>query len=169
MELDKDRWQPRSRDEEEVWVSGGNFVPAERRIREKTKNKINELNVCTVNARSLQDKVPSLIDLFDYANVFATIITETWIKNNFTNIREELLFSNGLDIVSYSRPGLKRGGGVAIVFKPEVAKLEENKFKKDGFEIISTAGRLINDSRVVVIYGLLHASATGSLTMAGRT
>ena len=81
-------------------------------------------------------------------------MSEIWIKNNHNRIREELLLGNNIDLISYNRPGTKRGGGISIVYKCDNYKLEENKFKREGLEIVSAVGRVAGEKRMFVIYGL---------------
>ena len=95
-----------------------------------------------------------MVDIFTEADLHVALITETWIKTNFDRIKEDIVMNHGLDIIAYNRPGTKRGGGVAIVFDPKYVKLEENKFKREGAEIISAKGRIIGDTRKLVIYSI---------------
>ena len=122
----------------------------------RTKKKFTEAPISTANARSLDRKLKSLIDLFDNANLTVTIITETWLKenDNYNRIKEELLLGNDIDLISCNRTGNKRGGGVSIAFKRGLIKLEENKFGKDGFELVSAFGRFYKEKRIVVFYGV---------------
>ena len=75
-------------------------------------------------------------------------------ENNSPKIKEELFLGNNIDLIYYNRPGNKRGGGVALAFKSNEIKLEENKFKRESLEIDSAVGRLNNEKRKIVIYGL---------------
>ena len=86
-------------------------------------------------------------------DLHAVIITETWIKTNKNaeRINEQIRMQNGLDIISYNRPGRRQGGGVAIVYDPNELKLSENKVRRDGLEIISARWRVIGDTRDIVL------------------
>ena len=86
-------------------------------------------------------KIPSLIDLFNEYDLSIVLITETWIKHNIDRIKEDLNLNYGLEIIYYNGPGTKRGGGVAIVYNPLKMKLEENKFARNGLEIVSAKGK----------------------------
>ena len=108
----------------------------------------------TVNARSLESKLESLIDLFKNCGLSVCIVTETWIKSNHSRIKEELLFGNNIDIISCNRAGNKRGGGVSLTFDCGLVKLTENKFKKEGHEVISAVGNILGEKRKLVIYGI---------------
>ena len=50
--------------------------------RKKNVKKYTEINVCTANARSLELKIPSLVDLIKNAELSVVIVTETWMKRN---------------------------------------------------------------------------------------
>ena len=63
-------------------------------------------------------------------------------------IRDRL--DKGLGIYSYNRPGSRPGGGVSIIYDPRKIKLEENKFPRRGYEIVSAYGKLIGLNRNVV-------------------
>ena len=76
------------------------------------------------------------------------------MKDNLGRIKEELLLGHDINTLAYNRPGSRRGGGVALFFKHDLLRLEENKFKREGFEIISAFGRLNKETRKVVFYGV---------------
>ena len=93
-------------------------------------------------------KLVSLVDLIDNMDIHAAVITETWMKTNrhYDRIKEYITMDRGLDLLSYNRPGRRNGGGVAIVFDPKKLKLTENKFRRDGLEIVSAKGKIIGDT-----------------------
>ena len=123
---------------------------------EKTKEKRTLINFAVANARSIELKMNSMFDLFDNFDMSAVLITETWIKTdkNFNRIREEIISSKGLDIISYNRPGKRNGGGVAIVFDPKKLKLSEHRFRRDGIEMVAAKGRIVGDTRTILIYNV---------------
>ena len=133
----------------------GNFVPAKREERTRKRNNL-KLNIATANARSVELKLPSLIDMFTESELHIVLLTETWIKTNcnYDRIKEDLVMNYGLDIFVYNRPGSRRGGGVAIVFNPKYVKLKENRFKREGAEVVSAEGNIIGDNRKLVLYSI---------------
>ena len=123
---------------------------------QEKKTRITELNLVTANARSIELKLPSLIDIFKDCDISVALITETWIKpnNNYDRIKEELEMNHGLKIIACNRAGKKRGGGLAIIYDPSIFKLNENKFVKNGIEAVSAQGKLIGDNRNFVFYSV---------------
>ena len=84
----------------------------------------------------------------------AVLITETWLKQgkNFEKIYEDIRMNKGLELIAYNRPGKRRGGGVAIAFNPSKLKLKENKFRRERIEMVSAVGKIIGDTRPVVLF-----------------
>ena len=74
-------------------------------------------------------------ELYD-SSVYMTVITETWLKdtevgNSWLN-QSELKQCN-YDIIMQNRPGPKKGGGIALIYKHEYnnTKLLEIKHNND--------------------------------------
>ena len=99
-------------------------------------------------------KLPSLLDLFKDTILSVALLTETWLKGNYCTVEEMIKNDYGLDIIAYNRPGKKRGGGMAIVFDPAEMTLTENKFKREGAEVVSAVGKLAGDTRIFVFYSV---------------
>ena len=107
----------------------------------------------TANARSLELKIPSLIDMFTDGEAHIALLTETWIKSsNYERIKEDIELNAGLKLFEYNRPGKRRGGGVGIIVDPNKIKLEENKFARRGYEIVSVKGKIKGLLRNIVMY-----------------
>ena len=126
-----------------------------RDAKKEKKKRVSIINIATANSRSLEPKTISLIDLINECELTAVVVTETWLKKQARDkINEEFENGNGFGMLSYLRPGVRRGGGVSIVFDRSKINLEENKFGKDGCEIISAVGSCTGEKRKIVIYGI---------------
>ena len=53
------------------------------------------------------------------------LISETWLKNNYERVREEIEDDKGLQLFARNRVGKKVGGGVCMVVDKKKMKLEE--------------------------------------------
>ena len=60
--------------------------------------------------------------------------------------------NRGLRLHTYNRPGKRLGGGVAVVSDPNKLKLEENRFARKDFEIVSVKGKVCGLNRSIVLY-----------------
>ena len=126
---------------------------------EKNKRQRNnnvDLDFIITNAQSLNQKYVSLGDAFVSLQLTLGIITETWFKSSeLASIAEEILENEfGIKSLRRDRPGKKRGGGVAICYDSRKVTLKENRIKTGGHEILSAAGKLTGDSRVLVVFAL---------------
>ena len=102
----------------------------------------------------MEKKIDSLYDLVESYDVTAAFICETWLKKNknYERILEDVELNRGLKLYSYNRPGKRHGGGVSILADPRRIKLDENKFARRGFEIVSTRGKLTGNNKDIVLY-----------------
>ena len=118
--------------------------------------KMTSVGIATANARSLNLKLDSLYDLFDASDIAAVLLTETWLNNDGNNERiiEDITLNKGLGVINYNRPGRRRGGGVAIVYKKEKLSLEEHKFRRDGIEVVAARGRIKGQKRTFVLFSV---------------
>ena len=77
-----------------------------------------------LNARSICNKVPAVLELLIDENIDVCFLTESWLKINdkakFSEIREF-----GFEIISAPRKG--RGGGVGFLYNPSKVLLKRNK------------------------------------------
>ena len=106
------------------------------------------------NARSLETKIVSVYNLFEELTVSAVLICESWFKSggNYLRIKEDIELNKGLKSHAYNRPGKRVGGGVCVISDPNKLKLEENKFTRKSYEIVSVKGQLIGMNKSIVIY-----------------
>ena len=102
----------------------------------------------------MEKKLESLYDYFNAFELTAFFVCESWLKKdrNYDRIKEDIQLNKGLCIHSYNRPGKRQGGGVCIITNPDKVKVEENKFARKGFEIVSVKGKIIENNRSLVLY-----------------
>ena len=74
----------------------------------------NFLNVACANARSLVEKVDSLITLFEENELHLALITETWLFERHCPPRTMADLTMGADLNFIRRDRGSRGGGVAV-------------------------------------------------------
>ena len=86
----------------------------------------NLLNIACANARSLVDKIDSLITLFDENELHIALLTETWLapKHCPPRVMSDLTIGANLNFIRRDRGS--RGGGVAICYNP--TKIRMTKF-----------------------------------------
>ena len=106
------------------------------------------------NMRSLLPKLDSYADDFEDRDTGVSFLTEIWTKSDnkkHHNKLQELFEMKGLLYISTPRPGLKRGGGVAIVADP--IRFSLSKFS------------VPNPHQLEVCWGLLRPKVvTGTIT-----
>ena len=102
-----------------------------------------KFDVILANARSMESKLDSAFELFEEHDISALFVCETWLKtgSSYIRVKEEIEDSKGLKLISYNRPGKRVGGGVCIISDPAKISLEENKFTRRSYEIVSAHGR----------------------------
>ena len=87
-----------------------------------------------LNARSICNKVPAVLELLTDKNIDVCFLTESWLKVNdkakFAEIREY-----GYEILSAPRKG--RGGGVGFLFNSSAISLKRNNVSSyKSFEVL---------------------------------
>ena len=81
-----------------------------------------KLNIMNANARSLNNKIGSLIESFEEFQLTIALLTETWFRDGFDLQRELLDLELGEDVTLLVRNRAGRGGGVAIGFNNKKSK-----------------------------------------------
>ena len=113
-----------SSNEDDLSLSfNSNYSATYREALEMANNRINI--VCT-NARSLVEKIKSLITLFEENSLHLALVTETWLspKHCPPRVMSDLTVGSNLSFIRRDRGS--RGGGVAICFDP--TRIRMNKF-----------------------------------------
>ncbi len=77
----------------------------------------NSLTVCSLNAQSVKNKALSVADFILERNIDVLGITETWLGSDIDGTVLQHLVPTGYDIHHVPRPGSRRGGGVAVLYK----------------------------------------------------
>ena len=116
------------------------------------------LNIGCINARSICNKVPGVLELLKDNNIDICFLTESWLKLNdkskFAEIRE-----HGYDIFSAPRKG--RGGGVGFLYDSTHVNLKRNNVNSfKSFEVLEAVFK--DDSglvRLSVVYRTTQSSS----------
>ena len=80
----------------------------------------NTLNLACTNARSVVNKIGSLVTLFEEMRLHFALLTETWLTSKVCSKRAMDDLTNGANISFIRRDRGTRGGGVAICYKSQV-------------------------------------------------
>ena len=117
-------------------------------------NKYNEMNFSLANARSLANKIDSLLDMFKEKDLHFSLITETWFKSNkYTKQElENIKLAENIEFVCKNRGS--RGGGVAIAFNNNRASFKPITIHGNKYELVGAVGRNGSDTRKCVLFAL---------------
>ena len=83
---------------------------------------VKNMRIATLNARSLRNKDQLIVHEVHDGNVDMTVITETWLKDTEVNnswLNQSELKQCNYDMLTQNRPGPKKGGGIAVIYKAE--------------------------------------------------
>ena len=86
----------------------------------------NSVNFATVNPRSVNNKVGSILDYVISSNIYLCTITESWLTDTDGSSRSELQ-SRGYKIKDHPREDGRHGGGTAVLYKECVEKGRKSK------------------------------------------
>ena len=108
------------------------------------------------NARSVWNKIPSLVDhMLELEAAFA-IVTETWLHSGErleklkTDLKQEHAIET-LDRMRKKRGTNNPGGGVSIFYDVRRASFKEYRVKREGFEFIEARGKIQNNTRPMYV------------------
>lgn len=124
------------------------------------------LNIACTNARSIVEKIKSLITLFEENGLHIAILTEAWLTSKSCPVRAMNDLTIGANLNFVRRDRGRRGGGVAICYDP--TKIRMNRFRvqtepNNKTEIICAAGNSNLTKRKIVAVALyLPPSLTAS-------
>ena len=113
------------------------------------------------NARSLRNKTFGVCEFLKESNCDVCFITEAWIKVKDEAIIAEII-DMGFELKFQPRKGSKKGGGVCVIYRPELSIEKCNlKLRFKTFEILQTTIKS-NSSlyRVSTFYRTGHLSLT---------
>ena len=104
------------------------------------------------NAGSLNNKLQDLIALLVDEDLDVVAVTETWLSSQHCNVTAELR-DMGYHIYHFNRD-VKKGGGVALIFKDNIKFVKGKTFSCDSFEsiVVTIASRSLGKLNFVVVY-----------------
>ena len=121
----------------------------------------NALHFACANARSIVNKVDSLITSFEENKLHLMLLTETWLKAKHCppRVMNDLTVGANLNFIRKDRGGRRRGGGVAICYDP--TKIRLTKFEASSCDVesefICAAGTCtLTQRKIVAIAIYLH-------------
>ena len=121
--------------------------------RNDDKNKDTLLFTCA-NARSLNNKALSLVNMFEETEIHMCLLNETWIRNSIDTEERltDLSVGEGIEMIRRDRK-TGRGGRVAILYKKSLAKLENYEMicNTDNSEIVAAIGKDTKLGRKILI------------------
>ena len=118
------------------------------------KAKYNEICFSLSDARSLANKMDSLVDMFREKDLHFALINETWFQNNKQMKRElqDIECAEKIDFICKNRG--RRGGGVAIAFDSALASFKPMAIAGNKFELVGAVGRTKTNMRKCVVFSL---------------
>ena len=84
------------------------------------KSRDFNLSVCCLNTQSVVNKAESLCDFITTYDFDIIALTETWVKNDTPSAVMCDLIPQGYSIKQLPRPGQRRGGGVALIYRSSI-------------------------------------------------
>ena len=114
------------------------------------------------NAASLNNKLNDFISLLEDEDLDVAAVTETWLSSQNNNTTSELR-ERGYSIYHFNRDhDVKKGGGVALVFKNSFKFISGKTFACDSFEgiVVSIAGNTSRKLNFIVIYRFCEVAPT---------
>ena len=93
-----------------------------------------QLTLCTLNARSLNNKSAAFLDLVCDVRADLFTICETWLKDHHSAVLSELTPPGYRTLIHCPRPG-RRGGGTALLVKEGINVSNVYSDEKTSFEV----------------------------------
>ena len=123
---------------------------------------------CTIgvmNARSISNKIESLLETFSETNMSLACVSETWLKSGKEldlNLRD-VEDCEAVGTILRNRSG-KWGGGVGIFFDKNKIELKKWKVAKNG-EIVAAVGNILGVRRTIAVFSFYFPPATAASDM----
>ena len=119
------------------------------------ERKYNIFNFALTNARSLQTKVGSLIDVMNELDLHMSVVTETWFKNTkqVGQELEEIEDAEDIAVICRNRSG-RRGGGVSVAYNKRKMALKNYPLRNNKYELLCAAGKSVDDTRKYAIFAV---------------
>ena len=118
---------------------------------------VNQLNIACANARSIVEKIDSLIELSDINSLHFTILTETWLTGKHCPPRVLADLTTGANLSFIRRDRGSRGGGVAISYNPTLIRLANYPVKQVGkkqTELVCATGNCTITKRKIAVMSI---------------
>ena len=124
----------------------------------------NLLSIACANARSLVEKIDSLITLFEECNLHATLVTETWLSPKHCPPRTMSDLTRGADLNFIRRDRGRRGGGVAIAYNPTRIRLVKfSSYNNTECEMVCATGSCpLTNRRIALLAVYLPPALAGA-------
>ena len=134
--------------------SNGTFSDNMSNVRLETNKSY--LNVACTNARSVVEKLDSLVTLFDENELHFAMLSETWLTPKNCPERKLDDLTHGANLKFIRRDRGRRGGGVAICYNPERLRLARFPVPQNGrtTEIVAAVGNTPLTKRKIAIISL---------------
>ena len=116
------------------------------------------------NARLLNNKIESLIEVFDEYDLSIALLSETWFKNGPNLHREITDLSHGENIGMIARNRCGRGGGVAIAYRTDRLCMKEFKLPGNKYEMTCAVGNTGTSNRKIAAIALYIPPRQKSVT-----
>ena len=119
----------------------------------------NNMRIATLNTRSVKNKDHFIIQQLHETDVDLAVITKTWLKDTYTYkawLNQSELRQSNYDILLQNRPGPKKCGGIALMYKHQysndITLLEKTVTSTMEYFVC----RLIHRNKPYHIIGLYH-------------
>lgn len=112
------------------------------------------------NAGSLHNKLGTFTDLIDDEDIDIAAVTETWMTSQHNHITAELR-DKGYGIYHFNRE-IKKGGGVALIYKNHFKFIKGKSFSRESFEciLVSLASPTSRQVNFIVVYRFCEVAPT---------
>ena len=110
------------------------------------------MSIASTNARSIAPKIISLKENFAELDLCMFAITETWLGNS-AEVKQgikDLADSSGIEMLCKNRKS--RGGGVALAYNTNLAKLKSIQLPGNNFELLCCGGKIVGLQRAFVVF-----------------
>ena len=120
--------------------------------------KKTQLNMVSFNCRSIRNKVVTVLSYLKDHNIDICMLQETWLNKGDSSVIQEIK-DHGYNLHSQRRLRGDTGGGVAILFKPNiVVRRCKSQLKYNSFEYVScTVHTMDKTFRIINIYRLCYS------------
>ena len=132
----------------------------------------NNMRIATLNARSVKNKDHLIVQQLHETDVDLAMIIEIWLKDTDTDkswLNQSDLRQSNYNILLQNRPGPKKGGGIALMYKYQYSKEITLLKKTTTWTMKYLVCRLIQRNRPYHIIGLYHPSPSNDNQMTTST